>query len=270
MTHTANSETILETRGLSVHAQHRQLLQNVNLSIPACGIFGLIGPSGAGKSTLLRCLNRLTDLEGTLRVKGDILLRGTSTAAMNPDSLRARVGMLFQQPVIFPTSIEKNVLFGVRHLGQIPRRDWPDTARRALSEASLWEEVKDRLHSPAARLSVGQQQRLCLARTLAVEPEIILMDEPTSALDPRSSSAIEELMLRLKARHTIVLVTHHVMQARRVCDHIAFVAAQPDGVGRVVCHGPTQEILDRTDIPELQDYLRGTLPAVTVNGGATQ
>ena len=261
---------VIEIRGLGVLAQGRSLLSGVNLLIPERGVFGIIGPSGAGKSTLLRCLNRLVELDGNLRVEGEVLLHGASIATQNVDALRARVGMLFQQPVVFPASILKNVLFGVRHLGRVSRRDYPEVAERALRDAALWDEVKDRLHAPAGRLSIGQQQRLCLARTLAVEPEVILMDEPTSALDPRSSAAIEELMLRLRARHTIVLVTHHVMQARRVCDHIAFIDAQPDGVGRVVCHGPTQGMLDRTDIPELQDYLRGTLPAVPINGDATQ
>jgi phosphate transport system ATP-binding protein len=149
------------------------------------------------------------------------------------DTLRAHIGMLFQQPVVFPKSIFQNVIFGTRHLGRVPRRHWPEVAERALCEAALWDEVKDRLHEPALRLSVGQQQRLCLARTLAVDPEVILMDEPTSALDPRSTEAIEALILSLRETRTIVLVTHSLGQARRVADYLACVAVR-GGAGEII------------------------------------
>src|SRR5258706_2348549 len=208
---------VLEVRGLTVTAGKRTILRNVNLSVAPRQVYGLIGASGSGKSTLLKCLNRMIDLTPGLSVTGEVLFHGRSIRdrAVRADDLRAKIGMLFQQPVVFPKSIYQNVIFGIRHLGVIPRRAWPEVAERALREAALWDEVKDRLREPALRLSVGQQQRLCLARALASEPEVILMDEPTSALDPRSTQAIEELIARLKERHSIVLVTHNTGQARR-------------------------------------------------------
>jgi len=253
---------VLEVRDLSVHAGARPLLHGVHLSIATREVFGLIGPSGAGKSTLLRCLNRLTDLDPTLRVAGEVLFHGRSIRApeVDPDALRVRIGILFQQPVIFPVSIVKNVLFGVRHLVNIARCDQSALAERALREAALWDEVKDRLHAPATKLSVGQQQRLCLARSLAVDPEVILMDEPTSALDPRSTQAIEDLIASLKAQRTVVLVTHNLAQARRLCDRVAFLTAQPDGIGRIACTGPVENVLSQTSVPELRDYLNTETP----------
>lgn len=170
------TEIIFKIRNLGVIAGRKEILQDVNLDIAPNQIFGLIGPSGAGKSTLLRCLNRLTDLDRGLRVTGDIRLHGQSIHApsVNPDDLRIQLGMLFQQPVVFPASILKNTLFGVRHHAVVPKSEWAQIAEQVLREVALWDEVKDRLHSPATKLSVGQQQRLCLARTLAVNPEVIL------------------------------------------------------------------------------------------------
>jgi len=225
----------IETRALSVYAGRRTLLRQVSLRIEVGQVFGIIGPSGAGKSTLLRCLNRLVELDAGLRLEGDILLDGESIfdRRVDVDALRARVGILFQQPVVFPMSIHKNVLFGVRHLGRHPRAAWMGIAERALAEAALWDEVKHRLHEPATKLSVGQQQRLCLARTLAVDPETILMDEPTGALDPVSTGLIEELILRLKARRTIVLVTHNHEQAARLADTVATLELR-EGAGEIV------------------------------------
>lgn len=237
-------EAILQVRGLSVFAGSRSLLRSVNVNVPARQVFGIIGASGAGKSTLLRSLNRLIELDTSLRHEGDILLHGRSIFApdVDVDALRARVGILFQQPVVFPVSIYRNVLFGARHLGRVPRAEWPALVERALREAALWDEVKDRLHEPGAKLSVGQQQRLCLARTLAVDPEIILMDEPTSALDARSTEAIEELILRLKTTRTIVLVTHNLAQARRVGDTLACITVR-DGAGEITGCGPCADLL---------------------------
>src|SRR5688572_26148421 len=226
---------ILEARSLGVRAGERELLRGVNLSILPRQITGIIGPSGAGKSTLLKCLNRLVELTPGLRVSGDVCFHEKSifAAHVNVDSLRARIGILFQQPVIFPKSIFQNVIFGTRHLGKVPRKGLPEVAERALREAALWDEVRDRLHESALRLSVGQQQRLCLARTLAVDPEIILMDEPTNSLDIRSAEAIEELVLRLKQHRTIVLVTHNLEQARRITDFVVCLAAR-NGPGEII------------------------------------
>jgi phosphate transport system ATP-binding protein len=226
-------DPILRVESLTVHAGARPLIEDVSCSIAARQVFGLIGPSGSGKSTLLRSLNRLAEWSPGLRISGQVYFHGEPIYApgVDVDNLRERIGIIFQQPVVFPRSIIANVLFGIRHLGRVARRDWPDAAEQALRDAALWDEVKDRLKSPAGRLSVGQQQRLCLARTLAVNPEVILMDEPTSALDTSSAEAIESLILRLKARHTIILVTHNLGQAHRVCDRMGQMSAI-DGVGR--------------------------------------
>jgi len=257
---------VLETRELNVFAGNRRLLRNVNLRIEARRVCGLIGPSGAGKSTLLRCLNRLIELDAGLRTTGDILLHSRSIFApdVDPDDLRARVGILFQQPVVFPASIYKNVLFGARHLGRTPRKELPALAERALREAALWDEVKDRLTEPAARLSVGQQQRLCLARTLAVDPEVILMDEPTSALDPKSTEAIEALILRLKTTRTIVLVTHNLGQARRVADTLACVELR-DGAGELAPCESCCEVLPSPGTGKHQE--EAPRPGLTVHAG---
>ncbi len=245
------AETVLETRGLCVSHGRRILLRSVALQVEPRRVLGILGPSGAGKTTLLRCLNRLVDLVPDLAVSGEVLLHGRSIYAggVDVDALRARVGMIFQQPVIFPGSIADNVLFGVRHTRRPPRRERPERIERALREAALWEEVHHRLREPAASLSVGQQQRLCLARVLAGEPEVLLLDEPTSALDTRSTAAIEELILRLRERHAIVLVTHNLQQARRVADTVAFLCVR-DQAGEVVETGRCKDLLARPRSPE--------------------
>lgn len=250
------AEPILQTQKLTVTAGTRTLVRNVDLAISEKKVFGFIGPSGAGKSTLLKSINRLVELTPNLRVTGQILFHGRPVygGGTDPDALRARIGILFQQPVVFPKSIYQNVIFGVKHLGEVTRREWPEIAERALREAALWDEVKDRLKQPALRLSVGQQQRLCLARTLASKPEVVLMDEPTSALDPKSTEAIEELMLRLKEHHTLVVVTHNLRQARKVADELAFVGVR-EGVGQVLCTGTAEEVLGNANVSELEDFL---------------
>ena len=253
---TAAAERVITTRGLGVAASGRTILRAVNLTVEAGQGFGLIGPNGAGKSTLLRCLNRLVDLSPGFRVSGGVSYHGQDIYAprVDADDLRTRIGMLFQQPVVFPTTIARNVLFGVRHLGRVPRAQWPETAERALREAALWNEVKDRLDESALRLSVGQQQRLCLARALAVGPDVILMDEPTSALDPRSTEAIEELILRLKARCTVVIVTHNLAQARRVTDWLGCVCVR-DGAGELAETACCDALLSRPRCREVAEYL---------------
>lgn len=228
---------ILRVNHLSVAIRRVSILKNISLEIPHRTVFGLVGPSGAGKSTLLRCLNRMIDLTPNLRTTGSIQFHGQDifSTAVDPDVLRTRIGMIFQQPVIFPTSIERNVLFGIRRLRRLSRGEGARLVEKFLRQASLWEEVKDRLRAPAQTLSIGQQQRLCLARTLAVDPEVILMDEPTSALDARSSEAIESLILRLKSERTIVLVTHNLGQARRVTDWIACLCpSESTGAGEML------------------------------------
>ncbi len=247
---------LLSVRDVTVSAGKKLLIRRASFDVHAREVVGLIGPSGAGKSTLLRCINRLTDLSGNLRVAGDIRFRDLAVLdrSIDVNALRERIGMLFQQPVVFPVSIAENVLFGAKRLRRLSRNDRFTLIERSLREAALWDEVKDRLRQPALQLSVGQQQRLCLARTLAVEPEVILMDEPTSALDPRSTREIEELILRLKETRTVVLVTHDVEQARRVTDWIACVCVR-DGAGEIVESACCDAVLDDPQCREVMEYL---------------
>lgn len=244
----------VELRGVSVLAGDRPILDGVDLKVTPGEVLCLLGPSGIGKSTLLKCINRLVDLEPGLTVRGEVLVEGESIyrPGVDPDLLRRRVGMLFQQPVIFPVSILDNVVFGLRHGGsRTPRRELPERAERALREVGLWREVEGRLGEPASTLSVGQQQRLCLARTLALEPHIILMDEPTSALDPRSARTIEELARALKGPRTLILVTHDPEQARRVADRAACVAPGPTGAGVVTACEACDDLLRDGRLEEL-------------------
>ena len=252
----ASFEPVLETRQLSVTVAGRLLLRAVDLRIEPLRVLAILGASGSGKTTLLRCLNRLVDLTPGLAVSGEVLLHGRSIRGreVDADALRTRVGMLFQQPVVFPGSIAENVMFGVRHTRRPPRRVWPERIEAALREAALWEEVRHRLREPAASLSAGQQQRLCLARVLAAEPEVLLLDEPTSALDAGATAAIEDLILRLRERHTLVLVTHSLRQARRVADSLAYVAVR-DGAGEVIESGPCQQLFAAAGTPELARFL---------------
>lgn len=234
-------DPVLAARGLSVHSTNRTILRRVDLEIPRHQVLGIIGPSGAGKSTLLKSLNRLVDLESPpLRVSGAVDLNGANIYhhSVDADRIRAGIGIPFQRPVVFPASIVQNVLFGVRRVNRLPRRRWHRCAERSLRQAALWDEVKDRLDEPAGTLSVGQQQRLCLARALALEPEVVLMDEPTSALDPQATAAIEELVIGLKQHHTVVLVTHDLAQARRVTDNLACLCVC-NGAGELLESGPT-------------------------------
>ncbi len=246
---------VLGVRNLSVTVGNRSILRSVSFTAKEHEVLGIIGPSGAGKSTLLRAMNRLIDLTPALQVSGDVLLRGQSIyGTSDANEVRARIGMLFQQPVVFPRSIADNVIFGARHLGKAPRSLRAELVERSLRSAALWEEVKDRLRAPALSLSLGQQQRLCLARVLAVEPEIILMDEPTSALDPRSTQAIEDLILRLKERHTIIVVTHNVGQARRVTDWLTCICVR-EGAGEIVESACCDAVLDNPQCREVVEFL---------------
>ncbi len=228
---------ILRVDNLSVRIGPAYILDHISLEVPHRSVFGLVGPSGAGKSTLLRCINRMIEMTPSVSVTGSIHFRGQNifAAAVDADVLRTRIGMIFQHPVVFPTSIERNVLFGIRRLRRLSGSEGGDLIEKSLREASLWDEVKDRLRASAQALSIGQQQRLCLARTLATDPEVILMDEPTSALDARSTEAIESLILRLKSERTIVLVTHNLGQARRVTDWVGCLCpSESTGAGEML------------------------------------
>ena len=225
----------LATRALCVKAGRRLLLRQVDLRVAAGSICAVVGPSGVGKTTLLKCFNRLIDLTPGLSLTGEVSIGERSVLAreVDVDQLRSRVGMLFQQPVVFPRSIEENVLFGLRRVRrEVPKGQWGQRVERALRQVSLWDEVAHRLAAPAAELSVGQQQRLCLARALALEPEVLLMDEPTSALDPVSTAAIEQLVLSLAGRTTVLWVTHDPAQAQRIAGCILRMESR-DGAGCV-------------------------------------
>lgn len=228
-------------------------LKNINMNIKKNEITALIGPSGCGKSTFLRSLNRMNDLEGDVTVKGKILLEGEDIYAdMEPIVLRHRVGMVFQQPNPFPQSLYDNVAFGPRLQGITKASELDEIVEKSLTQASLWNEVKDRLHKSAISLSGGQQQRLCIARTLATRPDVILMDEPTSALDPISTAKIEELALELKEDYTIVIVTHNMQQAARISDKTAFFL-----MGDLVEYNKTKTIFTEPTQPKTADYING-------------
>lgn len=212
----------IEARDVSVFFGNNQILHNINLGIEERAVTAIIGPSGCGKTTFLRTLNRLNDLSSDFRLQGDILLSNENIYGIDPILLRRRVGMVFQKPNPFPMSIFDNVAYGLRLQGIKDKETIQDKVKTALTAAGLWEEVSNRLNSNAFDLSGGQQQRLCIARAIAVDPEVLLMDEPTSALDPAATSKVEELILALKKNYTIVLVTHNMYQAARVSDFTAF------------------------------------------------
>jgi phosphate transport system ATP-binding protein len=229
-------------------------LKDINLDIFANRITAVIGPSGCGKSTFLRCLNRMNDLIDGVRVDGEVLLDGVNIYRPDVDvvALRRRVGMVFQKPNPFPKSIFDNVAYGPRIHGIRDKRTLQEIVERALKDAGLWEEVKDRLHRSALELSGGQQQRLCIARVLAVEPEVILLDEPASALDPTATLRLEDLLYDLKNRYTIVIVTHNMQQAARISDFTAFFLN-----GELIEFGPTEKIFTKPDDPRTEAYITG-------------
>jgi phosphate transport system ATP-binding protein len=241
-------------RDLSLFYGAFQALKGVKLPIKERRITALIGPSGCGKSTFLRCLNRMNDTIRGVRVAGTVLLEGRDIYALDYDvvELRRRVGMVFQRPNPFPQSILDNVAFGPRVLGLHKTRDLDEIVMKSLEGASLWDEVKDNLKRSALELNAGQQQRLCIARVLAVEPEVILMDEPASALDPQDTLAIEDLMHRLEEQYTIVIVTHNMQQAARASDWTGFF-----WLGEMVEYGPTQQIFTYPAQKLTEDYITG-------------
>jgi len=252
----------LEVRGLSVRYGAVEALRDVTMTIAPNAVTALIGPSGCGKSTFLRALNRMHELTPGARVSGRVALDGVDVYGdgVDPVRVRRRIGMVFQQPNPFPTmSIRGNVAAGLRLTGRrIPRAELDARVERALRAAHLWDEVKDRLDQPGARLSGGQQQRLCIARAIAVEPDVLLMDEPCSALDPIATAAIERLIAELRRRYTIVIVTHNMQQAARASDETAFFNVEGSGrPGRLVEHGETARIFSAPAHPATADYIGG-------------
>jgi phosphate transport system ATP-binding protein len=246
----------LITRNLSAYFGQVRALNDINLAFPENRITAIIGPSGCGKSTLVRCLNRMHEVVTGARVEGEVILDGENIydPAIDAVGVRRRIGMVFQKPTPFPTmSVEENVAAGLR-LNNIAqsRAERARVVERSLRQAALWEEVKDRLNRPGISLSGGQQQRLCVARALAVEPEVLLMDEPCSALDPISTARIEELLLELKANYTIVIVTHNMQQAARTSDLTAFLNA-----GDLIEFGETRQIFTNPARRETEDYITG-------------
>ncbi len=254
---TEDIEMALELRDVSVFYGTFQAVDKISLPIPKNRVTALIGPSGCGKSTLLRCLNRMNDLIPGARVEGDIRFENRNLIDPTVDAVevRRRIGMVFQKPNPFPKSIYENVAFGARINGY--SGDMDRLVEDALRRAALWDEVKDELDKSGLALSGGQQQRLCIARAIAVQPEIILMDEPASALDPVATLKIEDLMRELAEHYTIVVVTHNMQQAGRVSDYTAFLLAGEERVGRLVEFGPTQEIFTNPLDQRTEDYITG-------------
>ena len=244
----------IETRKLSVSYGGKVALKPTDLSLPEKRVTALIGPSGCGKSTFLRCLNRMNDLIESAKVGGEVLIDGQDIYAARRDvvEVRRRVGMVFQRSNPFPKTIRENVAYGLRVAGLKDRAELDGRIESALKSAALWEEVKDRLDESALSMSGGQQQRLCIARALAVEPEILLMDEPASALDPIATAKIEELIHELRERYTVIIVTHNMQQAARVSDFTAFFY-----MGDLVEHGPTAKIFTNPSETRTEDYVTG-------------
>lgn len=244
----------MDVMDLNLWYGDKQALKNINIPIYEKKITGLIGPSGCGKSTFLRCLNRMNDLIPIVKVDGKVLLDGKNIYDKDVDvvELRKRVGMVFQKPNPFPMSIYDNVAYGPRIHGIKDKKKLDEIVEWALKKAALWDEVKDNLKKSALGLSGGQQQRLCIARTIAVKPEVILMDEPTSALDPISTLKIEDLMAELKKDYTIVIVTHNMQQASRISDYTAFFL-----MGEIIEFDKTEKIFLEPSKKETEDYISG-------------
>jgi phosphate transport system ATP-binding protein len=250
----ANGEAIVSSREVDLFYGKSQALFGISLDFPRGDVTALIGPSGCGKSTFLRCLNRMNDLIDSVKITGSIKLGGMEILDRTLDviELRRKVGMVFQKPTPFPKSIYENVAYGLRIAGVNKKSILDEVVERSLKRAALWEEVKDRLHDSALGLSGGQHQRLCIARAIAISPEIILMDEPCSALDPRSTTRIEDLIGELRGEYTIIIVTHNMQQAARVSDHTAFLYE-----GVLVEFGKTEDVFTNPQKQETEDYITG-------------
>jgi phosphate transport system ATP-binding protein len=253
----ARLATKLEAQDLDLFYGDFRALRDVSIRIPANRITAIIGPSGCGKSTFLRSFNRMNDLISSVRVEGKVFIDSHDVFEADVVELRRRVGMVFQRPNPFPKSICDNVAYGPRANGTRDRARLAEIVERSLRDAALWDEVKDDLSKSAMALSGGQQQRLCIARALAVEPEVILMDEPASALDPIATLRIEELIQKLKQKYTIVIVTHNMQQAARASDYTAFFMMDEDRAGYLVEYGPTRQIFTNPQNECTEDYITG-------------
>jgi len=247
------AKTKIEIKGLNFYYGEKQALKSINLSVGEKQVTALIGPSGCGKTTFLRCLNRMHDLYPGNRYEGEIALDGQNILEKGLDliKLRSKVGMVFQKPTPFPMSIYDNIAFGLK-LVAMPKKEIEGRVEKALKDSALWDEIKDRLFEPALSLSGGQQQRLCIARAVAVEPEVILMDEPCSALDPVATAKIEDLMTELKSNYTVVIVTHNMQQAARVSEQTGFFM-----MGEVVEFDDTEKIFTAPSNKLTEDYITG-------------
>ena len=243
----------LRTENLNFYYHDHHVLHDINVSFKRNHITALIGPSGSGKSTLLRCFNRIFELYAKLNIDGNIWLQDQNLLDRNVDinCLRSRIGMVFQKPTPFPMSIFENIAFALRLHEKLSKSEMIDRVEEALQKAAIWNEVKDKLHEAGTHLSGGQQQRLCIARTIAVRPDILLLDEPTSALDPISSASIEELISTLKKDYTILLVTHNLKQAKRISDETIFMSQ-----GHIIEHNQTADFFAHPQHPETQQYIQ--------------
>ncbi len=248
------NETCIKVENLNLFYGEKQALHGINMEMPKKKVTAYIGPSGCGKSTLLRCINRMNDLVDSAKIDGKILLDGENIydKSVNVAALRRRVGMVFQKPNPFPKSIFENVAYGLRIQGVNDKRILEETVENALRGAALWDEMKDRLNDNALGMSGGQQQRLVIARAIAIEPEVLLLDEPASALDPISTLKIEELINELKEKYTIVIVTHNMQQAARVSDYTAFMY-----MGELIEIGTTSELFTNPSKKQTEDYITG-------------
>ena len=246
------NEPIITVKGLNLWYGQTQALKNISINIPEKSITALIGPSGCGKSTFLKTLNRMNDMIPGVKITGDVRFHGEDIFAAEVNGLRRQVGMVFQKPNPFPMSIYDNIAYGPRTHGVRNKARLDEIVEKALTDAAIWDEVKDRLKKNALGLSGGQQQRLCIARALAVEPEVLLMDEPTSALDPISTSRIEDLAMELKKDYTIVIVTHNMQQALRISDQTAFFL-----LGDLVEYGSTESLFSQPVDKRTENYITG-------------
>ena len=249
---TEHKKTHVSTSNFHAWFGDQHVLNGVNLNIESKKITCVLGPSGSGKSTLLRSINRINDDINTFRTEGDILLNQQSIYNTETDicQLRTKVGMVFQSPCVFPVSIKENVLFGIQHHQKLSKNEKADLTEELLKSVSLWSEVSHRLNDKASSLSVGQQQRLCIARSLAINPEVLLMDEPTSSLDPVSTKAIEKLTIQLKKQLTIIFVTHNIQQAKRIADHVVFLKN-----GLVVEQKPSEAFFNDAQNEDTKEFL---------------